>query len=269
FEAYGLGTDPTDRNNAISFGLNLLLLHSMGFLETLTWNGPSWSISVEYFTYLMFFLLTWAFRAYTAWVFAAVAAVSLGAIYVLAKMYGEHGILFTTDFGILRCFASFFTGAALYIGFRAKPWRLGRAAATALEAAVVIIVVFAVAHSFNNPEWQIVSVVGFGALIYVFASGGGLVSVIMNVRPIRYVGEISYSIYMVHAIVMIAVFNLCRYVLKMDIVFLGGEFPLIQTPYATLFNIPLLLVIIAMSALVYRWVEIRGKTWMYRAFSLR
>lgn len=269
FEVYGIGADPTERNNVASFGLNLILLHSMGFLETLTWNGPAWSISVEFFTYLMFFLLTWAFRAHAALVFVLVAAASLVAIYVLAKMGGEHGILFTTDFGILRCFASFFTGAALYIGFRSKPWRLARAPATVLEAGVVFAVVFAVARSFNHPEWQLASIAGFGALIYIFASGGGYISTIMNARSIRYVGEISYSIYMVHAIIMIAVSNLCRFILKIDTIYLSGEYPLIQTSFAIPLNILLLLVVTAISALVYRWVELRGKAWMYRAFKLR
>ena len=184
-------------------------------------------------------------------------------------MGSEHGILFTTDFGILRCFASFFTGAALYIGFRSKPWRLARTPATALEAVVVVAVVVAVSQSFNHPEWQLAFIAGFGALIYVFASGGGYISTVMNTRSIRYVGEISYSIYMVHAIIMIAVSNLCRFILKMDTVYLTGEYPLIQTSFAIPLNILLLLVITAISALVYRWVEVRGKTWMYRVSKLR
>ncbi len=44
-------------NNAYSFVLNLLLLHSMGFIDYLSWNAPSWSISVEFYTYLVFGLI--------------------------------------------------------------------------------------------------------------------------------------------------------------------------------------------------------------------
>jgi peptidoglycan/LPS O-acetylase OafA/YrhL len=91
----------------------------------------------------------------------------------------------------------------------------------------------------------------------------------MNTRSIRYVGEISYSIYVVHAIIMIAVSNLGRFILKMDTIYLSGEYPLIQTSFAIPLNILLLLIVTAISALVYRWVEVRGKTWMYRVFKLR
>ena len=51
----------TEVNTGYSFFLNVLLLHSMGFLDHLSWNGPSWSISTEFYTYLLFgVLLLWA-----------------------------------------------------------------------------------------------------------------------------------------------------------------------------------------------------------------
>src|SRR3954447_23968432 len=44
-------------NNFYSFVLNIFLLHSMGFIDYLSWNAPSWSISVEFYTYLVFGLV--------------------------------------------------------------------------------------------------------------------------------------------------------------------------------------------------------------------
>src|SRR5258708_16655147 len=44
-------------NNAYSFFLNVFLLHSLGFIDYLSWNAPSWSISVEFYTYLVFGLV--------------------------------------------------------------------------------------------------------------------------------------------------------------------------------------------------------------------
>jgi peptidoglycan/LPS O-acetylase OafA/YrhL len=38
----------TEVNTGYSFFLNVLLLHSMGLLDHLSWNGPSWSISTEF-----------------------------------------------------------------------------------------------------------------------------------------------------------------------------------------------------------------------------
>ena len=66
----------------------------------------------------------------------------------------------------------------------------------------------------------------------MFASGGGYISTALNARPIRYVDKISYLIYMVDIIIIIAVGNLCRFILKMDTVYLSGEYPLIQTSFA-------------------------------------
>ena len=44
-------------NNSYSFLLNVFLLHSMGLIDYLSWNAPSWSISVEFYTYLVFGLV--------------------------------------------------------------------------------------------------------------------------------------------------------------------------------------------------------------------
>lgn len=44
----------TPVNNLYSFVANVFLLHALGVLDYLSWNGPSWSISAEFYTYLIF-----------------------------------------------------------------------------------------------------------------------------------------------------------------------------------------------------------------------
>lgn len=41
-------------NNNYSLALNVFMIHGWGFLPTYTWNLPSWSISMEWFCYLLF-----------------------------------------------------------------------------------------------------------------------------------------------------------------------------------------------------------------------
>ena len=52
------GTDPLILNNASTFIANLFLAQSLGFYDLaslFSWNFPSWSISAEFYTYLVFF----------------------------------------------------------------------------------------------------------------------------------------------------------------------------------------------------------------------
>jgi peptidoglycan/LPS O-acetylase OafA/YrhL len=44
-----------NNNDAFHFGLNLAVIHYWFLEEGLSWNGPSWSISIEVALYLMFF----------------------------------------------------------------------------------------------------------------------------------------------------------------------------------------------------------------------
>ena len=45
-------------NSPFAAVTNALLLQSLNIHDTLTWNGPSWSISTELWTYVIFALLS-------------------------------------------------------------------------------------------------------------------------------------------------------------------------------------------------------------------
>src|SRR6266481_2574068 len=45
---------PFENNNLFSFVCTALLVHALGVLPASYWNGPSWSISAEFYVYLVF-----------------------------------------------------------------------------------------------------------------------------------------------------------------------------------------------------------------------
>ncbi len=266
-DLYGIGTDPAGRDDLWSLLGNLALVQSMGLFDTLTWNGPAWSISVEVFAYLAFFAV--AALAPRRW-FGALAPLIAAAAFALLYGLGRdnpQGLLFTHDFGFVRCVASFFAGAALHRLFLRRPLALGKGAATALEALAVLAAVAAVLRSYNDAGWQLLTICSFMALLFVFAHGAGRVSALMSLPFPRYLGRISYSIYMVHAIVMIVVGNIAEYVLKMPLADRTAEFSLVQSSYATLYNVALLALVILIAGAVYRHVELRGKAWTLKRFA--
>lgn len=97
-------------NDAYHFALNLLLAHYWGFEQGMTFNGPSWSLSVEILAYAAYWLLLPALRVGRG---ALAGAAGLGAA-LLALRFPETKPL--------ACLAYFFGGVSIYcLLLRAAP----------------------------------------------------------------------------------------------------------------------------------------------------
>lgn len=171
----------------------------LGFLTTLGygptgWNHPSWSISAEFWTYLLFGLVCLFARSLFAWAAALMVVIGLG----LAMAMSPSGMDITFNWGLARCVAGFFTGTLTYFAWvrlhdrvRLSPllFTLAEAGVVALALGFVWSVGTSVA-SFAAPAV-------FAALVLVFAFEGGALSRLLRRGPFLLLGELSYSIYMV------------------------------------------------------------------------
>lgn len=175
-----------------SLPANLLMLHAWGLAPVAGWNHPSWSISAEWFAYLCFPLFAFVFwRARHRPVAAVVGAAAFMVIlyFVFEQMAGFALTEATIRWGALRIVPCFALGCALYLVYRRAPLR----APWLCSAASFGLMVLSAALGL----WDGVTVLLAGALILSLASltndrAGWLAS-----RPAVYLGEISYSVYMV------------------------------------------------------------------------
>jgi peptidoglycan/LPS O-acetylase OafA/YrhL len=173
---------------------NLLLVHAWGLAPDAGWNHPSWSISAEWFAYLSFPAFAWAAIRLADRPRAAV----LGAAGLLASLYAVFPVLAgfplteaTIDWGALRIVPCFAYGCALYL-----IWRKGAAAGrTAGLGAAFFGAVLLVAGALAAPDTVMVLI--FGGLILTLASLKPAPSSAMFGSVGVYLGEISYSIYMI------------------------------------------------------------------------
>jgi peptidoglycan/LPS O-acetylase OafA/YrhL len=178
---------------------SLALVQSLGFDSTETFNLPSWSISVEMYTYLIFALFClagWRKSPVAAGVVALAGAVALLIVsdrYLLADHF---------RYGIFRAVYGFFVGCLIYrIKSRRPagvPW-LGWA-----EVPLVALVVLFVIAAKSGPITMFAPLL-FGAVVYVFAAEAGYLSRILKSRPFQGLGRWSYSIYMVHSPIVLVV----------------------------------------------------------------
>lgn len=193
----GLGADPafTGPTSVSALLSNILMLQSLNLHGTTTWNGPAWSISVEFWTYLVFA----AVMLFAKGRLAAMVLIALGGAAMVA-LFSPIWLFATHDFGLPRALYGFFAGAITYrlMGH----WRLGALAAPglALEMAVLAIAGFWMAKTGANASSMLAPLV-FAAIVMVFSHGTGAVSGLLRSKPVQALGLWSYSIYLVHTLI--------------------------------------------------------------------
>lgn len=181
-----------------SLPAHLTLTHAWGLASSAAFNHPSWSISAEWFAYLTFpafAFVAWRLRERPG---AAVLLAAVSALLLYAGFQALAGFSLTEAtflWGALRIVPCFTLGCALYLVHRKRPVRRAGLVAAMSAAAMVMNA----------------SIGGWDALTVLFAGGlilglGGLSNDRAGALASKtgvYLGEISYSIYMVCAPVLL------------------------------------------------------------------
>jgi len=181
---------------------NVFLLQSFGVCPIYNWNIPSWSISAEWGAYLVFpFLALWISRQRKG----ATILLTLGVVaawccieYVLPRKNPlnpaipvPHNLNTTFDYGWLRGVAGFSAGMIMYQLYRLSG--IGRVMGSDAVSALVLLLVAAGLHFAINDALVVVL---FAAVVLNFALNDGGLHRICNNRVLQYLGDISYSIYL-------------------------------------------------------------------------
>ena len=181
---------------------HLTMTHAWGLAPSSAFNHPSWSISAEWFAYLTFpafAFVAWRLRHRPVVATVLAAAVALGIYAVFQPLAGFSLTEATFRWGALRIVPCFLLGCALYLIYRRAPIPFAGPVALLSGAGVIV--------SASLGLWDPITVLFAGGVILGLGSlandrAGPLAS-----SAGVYLGEISYSIYMVCAPVLLVMTN--------------------------------------------------------------
>lgn len=201
-------------NNNVSIFTNIFLIHSMNLHNWFSWVHASWSISVEWWAYMLFPFLVAPFSrlntvgkitvtalciaGYLAIMFYLIPLVTISP--ALTAIFGSEGVPKAGDslnvsfqFGYVRCLCGFILGMMMYQGYKTE-WGK-RLLGNGYTLIVLAIGSFVCMH-FALPDLFAVAFFPFILLSGAYGSAG--INKFFGTAALQRLGDWSFSLYLVH-----------------------------------------------------------------------
>lgn len=236
---------------------NLFLIQAWTPLtENLSFNYPSWSISIEYYMYILFAGVSFFCfnRRHLVWIVISTCAFLL--------IYNHSGILTEFAYKGLSCF---FAGAMSYSIFERvrRSFQPTFATASLLEIVALVMIVMTLNSDLNQKA--IISSILFCCVIMLFAFDAGVISRLLQTNAFTFLGRLSYSIYLTHIIVLsllILMFLVLEKKTGLALAPMIGDIRYIDSGNGILNNLLVALVllsVVAVSYFTYSFIEVNGQ----------
>jgi peptidoglycan/LPS O-acetylase OafA/YrhL len=245
--------------------LNLLLVQAWNTLNSLTWNGVAWFVSVEWALCLLFPLLLWLANG-RFWRGPVLIAAGIAGLVALDLTAGDRvGLDITYHNGVLRGLSDFAVGVGMAVLYR--QWKPRDTLPDWAHSLIQLAVVFALFYAIYNTGWShtrmdIWTVLPMMALVLALSFDRGIVADALKTKVPQLLGGWSYAIYIgqTFMLLIIRVFEQRVYPPPMT--------PVWGTTFISLswWLEPLLLVLacIAWGALIANVIEHPAAVWLKR-----
>jgi len=195
FGAHDIRVMPFGENSFQAFIEQIFLLQAvLPNGNAYTFNVPAWSISVEFFNYLIFGVIILFFKPFKVLIFTLITFTAL----ILLAKHQTFGFEW-----FLRCLAGFFGGCLLAIGIQNKAWKIPRYASLVVLIGLVAYLQFKT-HKSADVIMYFISALLIGMLVL---SPNGILNKIFRLKMFVWLGEVSYSVYMTHYFIIFLVSN--------------------------------------------------------------
>jgi peptidoglycan/LPS O-acetylase OafA/YrhL len=236
---------PFRENNLTAFIEQIFLVQAIGATgNTTTFNSPAWSISVEFYTYILFGVILLCVKRAHILIFALL---SLGSLTLIITK-NTHGFTY-----ILQCFAGFFLGCLTAFFAKRSTLKLPSLIAFLLFMSIIVFLIL----KKDNDYDPVIFLLSALLIFTIVKSEGGLLKQMLNFKILTWLGTISYSVYMSHSAILWGMNNAIRlFVKRPEIIGVDGKSIPNLTLVETLGIYALILVLVlGVSHLTYHYVE--------------
>jgi peptidoglycan/LPS O-acetylase OafA/YrhL len=258
-------------NSAWSFVTNLLLVHSMNVHNWFSWVHASWSISTEWWMYMVFPFLVAPFERmngtmrwgvfagcyalYVAIMYYFVTIVNLNAaVPIPSATVSDMTINVSFQYGFLRCFAGFLIGMVIYRAYRDG---LGKSQlANGWVMAALTVLLFLLMHLLAPDA---LTVATFPLLILGAAYGSTSINRFLQSKPLQRLGDWSFSIYLMHQPLLVLFFAMMTALMPPNPEQAGAK-P--DTAAGWVICAIIIVMTLVVSAVVYRFWERPARRWI-------
>ncbi|MBI5471383.1 MAG: acyltransferase [Ignavibacteriae bacterium] len=195
--AKGIGIFVYTQSDTNYFLANVLFIQSGVTPWPWTFNGPAWSISCEIVAYIMFFVIMRYF-------FRMRVVISVGLIVIGFLFRHLHTGYFFVNMDIGRLFMGFFLGILIYeVLFyeKLKTWHFGLIVAGLLAGFAAVMYV-------KPSAWSYTYVVFLYPAFIIASIRFAPLNKLLSIRPLTYLGDISYSVYLLHFPVQLLIYSI-------------------------------------------------------------
>jgi peptidoglycan/LPS O-acetylase OafA/YrhL len=256
---------------------NLLLIQSLHVYGFYTWTPQAWSVSTEFYAYVIFAACLVVLRKH-GWILLVVAMIGGP---VLVATLSAKNMNTTYDWGMIRCIYGFAAGVISWNVYSRWNGKLRKWLSGNVAEGCTLGLMFAFLSMAHQTLLSVAAPYVFGLVVLVFAFEAGTASAILRLRPLVFLGTISYSIYMTHVFIVQRIFEAARALDKLWHIDVfthltrwdpaGPYVDLLGTQrwQGDIANVVFLATVITVSYFTYRWIEKPGREWVRNRVQMR
>jgi peptidoglycan/LPS O-acetylase OafA/YrhL len=235
---------PFKENNWTAMFQQFFLIQSIGPTgNARTFNGPAWSISVEFYTYFIFSFIQLIAARFKSILIFVLFLVSFF-LFLIKFPAGFDELLSCITGFLLGCLTAILTR---HVKFKVKP------GAIMISAGLIFIFL---AFWTDHRQWALIYFLSSFLILTIVLSENGLMRRILNLKLLTWLGAISYSIYMSHAFVIWVVNQVLRVALKrQEVIVSGASTPQLSITEAFFACVVTVLLVLIVSNFTYIFIE--------------